>query len=205
MCSPGAARTEVAGLYGGRLKLRLAARAVDGKANAALVEFIAERLGAARRDVTIEAGLSPDAPSGSRFAVPGAGRRRCTGRGKAWMNKNPAFERLKTITAVVYALQAAAYFTGLTALVGVIVNYVKLDDVRGTWLESHFRWQIRTFWFALLWFVLGALSWIVFVGMIVVGATAIWVIYRIVKGWLNLYEERPMYAASVPPSAPPSA
>jgi uncharacterized membrane protein len=57
----------------------------------------------------------------------------------------------------------------------------------------------------LLWFVLGALSWIVFVGMIVVGATAIWVIYRIVKGWLNLYEERPMYAASVPPSAPPSA
>jgi uncharacterized membrane protein len=56
--------------------------------------------------------------------------------------KEPAFERLKTITAVVYALQAAAYFTGLTALVGVIVNYVKLDDVRGIWLESHFRWQI---------------------------------------------------------------
>jgi uncharacterized membrane protein len=113
----------------------------------------------------------------------------------------PAFERLKTITAVVYALQAAAYFTGLTALVGVIVNYVKRDDVRGTWLESHFRWQIRTFWFALLWFVLGALSWIVFVGMIVVGATAIWVIYRIVKGWLNLYENRPMYAERVPPAS----
>jgi uncharacterized protein (TIGR00251 family) len=55
---PGAARTEVAGLYGGRLKLRLAARAVDGKANAALIEFIAARLGAARRDVTIEAGQS---------------------------------------------------------------------------------------------------------------------------------------------------
>lgn len=120
-------------------------------------------------------------------------------------DKELALERLKTITAVVYALQAAAYFTGLTALVGVIVNYVKLDDVRGTWLESHFRWQIRTFWFALLWFVLGALSWIVFVGMIVVGATAIWVIYRIVKGWLNLYENRPMYAEGVPPAPPPSA
>ena len=119
---------------------------------------------------------------------------------------DPALERLKTITAVVYALQAAAYFTGLTALVGVIVNYVKLDDVRGTWLESHFRWQIRTFWFALLWFVLGALSWIVFIGMIVVGATAIWVIYRIVKGWLNLYEDRPMYAdRAQPPLAGPSA
>jgi uncharacterized membrane protein len=120
-------------------------------------------------------------------------------------DNDPTFERLKTITAVVYALQAAAYFTGLTALIGVIVNYVKLDDVRGTWLESHFRWQIRTFWFALLWFVLGALSWIVFVGMIVVGTTAIWVIYRIVKGWLNLYDGRPMYAEGVPQTPPPSA
>jgi uncharacterized membrane protein len=120
-------------------------------------------------------------------------------------DREQAYERLKTITAAVYALQAAAYFTGLTALVGVIVNYVKLDDVRGTWLESHFRWQIRTFWFALLWFALGWLSWIVFVGMIVVGATAIWVIYRIVKGWLNLYEGRPMYAEGLPRSAPPSA
>lgn len=115
--------------------------------------------------------------------------------------REQAFERLKTITAVVYALQAAAYFTGLSALVGVIVNYVKLDDVRGSWLESHFRWQIRTFWFALLWFVLGALLWIVFVGMIIVGAAAIWVIYRIVKGWLNLYENRPMYEYSAPPPA----
>jgi uncharacterized membrane protein len=119
---------------------------------------------------------------------------------------DPAFERLKTITAVVYALQAAAYFTGLTALVGVIVNYVKLDDVRGSWLESHFRWQIRTFWWALLWFGIGALLWLVFVGMIVVGAAGIWVIYRIVKGWLNLYDGKPMYADNAPPPpAGPSA
>ena len=68
---PGAARTEVAGLYGGRLKLRLAARAIDGKANAALIEFLAERLGAARRDVTIEAGRTGRA---KRIAVRGARR-----------------------------------------------------------------------------------------------------------------------------------
>jgi uncharacterized protein len=68
---PGAARTEVAGLYGGRLKLRLAARAVDGKANAALIEFLAARLGAARRDVTIEAGQSART---KRVAVRGATR-----------------------------------------------------------------------------------------------------------------------------------
>ena len=118
-----------------------------------------------------------------------------------------AFGRLKTVTSVVYALQAAAYFTGgLTALVGVIVNYVKLDDVRGSWLESHFRWQIRTFWWALLGFALGWLLWLVFVGMIVAGGTGVWVIYRIVKGWLNLYDGRPMYAgAALPPGAGPSA
>jgi uncharacterized protein len=68
---PGASRTEVAGLYGGRLKLRLAARAVDGKANAALIEFLAARLGAARRDVTIEAG---QAARSKRVAVRGATR-----------------------------------------------------------------------------------------------------------------------------------
>lgn len=119
---------------------------------------------------------------------------------------DPAFERLRTITAVVYALQAAAYFTGLTALVGVIINYVKLNDVRGSWLESHFRWQIRTFWWALLWFGIAALLWLVFVGMIVAGAAGIWIIYRIVKGWLNLYDRRPMYADSMPPPlAGPSA
>jgi uncharacterized protein len=66
---PGAARTEVAGLYGGRLKLRLAARATDGKANTALIEFLAERLGAARRDVKIEAGRTARA---KRISVRGA-------------------------------------------------------------------------------------------------------------------------------------
>jgi uncharacterized protein (TIGR00251 family) len=68
---PGASRTEVVGLHGARLKLRLAARAVDGRANAALIEFIAERLGAARRDVEIESGLSGRA---KRVSVRGAKR-----------------------------------------------------------------------------------------------------------------------------------
>lgn len=118
-------------------------------------------------------------------------------------NRQPDLRSLKNIATAVYALQAVSFLLVITYFIAVILNYIKLDDVRGTWLESHFRWQIRTFWFALLWFVLGALSWIVFVGMIVVGATAIWVIYRIVKGWLNLYEGRPMYAGGAPTAAPP--
>ena len=63
---------------------------------------------------------------------------------------------LKTVSAVVYALHAIGFFSGITWIVAVIVNYVKLDDARGTWLESHFRWQIRTFWWGLLWGVIGS-------------------------------------------------
>ena len=55
-------------------------------------------------------------------------------------------EGLKTIALVVYVLQALSFFWGITAVIGVIIDYVKLDDARGTWVENHLRWQIRTFW-----------------------------------------------------------
>lgn len=77
----------------------------------------------------------------------------------------------------------------------MIVNYVKIDDVRGTWLESHFRWQIRTFWFGLLWAVIGVISFIILVGWFVLAANYIWMIYRVVKGWLNFNAAKPMYRA----------
>ena len=112
-------------------------------------------------------------------------------------------EPLKTITTIVYALQAGFFLLGVSALVALILNYVKLDDVRGTWLESHFRWQIRTFWFALLWYALAGLTWIVFVGMLVAFANTLWIIYRIIKGWLDLSENQSMYR-DLPPAAPPS-
>jgi uncharacterized membrane protein len=67
---------------------------------------------------------------------------------------------------------------------------VKKDDAAGTWLESHYRWQIRTFWWGLLWGVIGGILVLVFVGFIVLAADAIWIIYRIVKGWLRLSENR---------------
>ena len=106
-------------------------------------------------------------------------------------------EKLKSaqnVTTLVYALQAASILVGVTFLVGVIVNYVKLDDVRGTWLESHFSWQIRTFWFAFLWGVLGVLTFGVGIGFFILIANSVWFIYRIVKGWLNLNDGKEMYA-----------
>lgn len=100
----------------------------------------------------------------------------------------------RSITMVIYALQAASFFVGLTFLVAVVVNYIKRDDVRGTWLESHFRWQIRTFWYCLLWGLVGALLSAVVIGFFILVANAIWVIYRIAKGWINLADNKPMYS-----------
>jgi uncharacterized membrane protein len=103
----------------------------------------------------------------------------------------------KNLTAIVYALQLAGFLLGITWLVAIIVNYVKKEDVQETWLESHFRWQIRTFWFGVLWAVLGFLFMITiigwFVGIFILMVDATWIIYRIVKGLLRLYDGKQMY------------
>ena len=99
---------------------------------------------------------------------------------------------LKNLTQVVYILYALSYFAGITAIIGIIINYVKKEEVAGTWLESHFRWQIRTFWFGLLWAVIGAATAVILIGFAILFANFCWIIYRIVKGWLNLNDNKPM-------------
>jgi uncharacterized membrane protein len=96
------------------------------------------------------------------------------------------------LTHAIYALMALSYFTGgFTAIVAIVMNYVKLPDVRGTWLETHFRWQIRTFWFGLLWALIGIALLIVGIGFIVLIANFVWLIYRVIKGWLLLNDDKP--------------
>jgi len=102
---------------------------------------------------------------------------------------------LKTLTTVIYALYAASFVIGITSIVAIVMNYVKKEDVAGTMFESHFRWQIRTFWFGILWGVLGGITFIIIIGWFVLAADCIWIIYRIVKGWLRLMDDKPMYAA----------
>ncbi len=99
---------------------------------------------------------------------------------------------LKTLSTVIYALYALALFSGVTAIVAIVLNYIKREDVQGTWLESHFRWQISTFWWSVLWCVVGAITWIILIGWIVWGVAFVWFIYRIAKGWLNLNDNKPM-------------
>jgi uncharacterized membrane protein len=101
-------------------------------------------------------------------------------------------QSLKTMTTVIYGLYALSIFAGVTAIVAIVLNYIKRDDARGTWLESHFTWQIRTFWWSVLWCVAGAITWIILIGWVVWGVAFIWFIYRIAKGWLNLNDNKPM-------------
>ena len=92
------------------------------------------------------------------------------------------------------AAVVTAFLTGWPSILAVVLNYVRRDAVRGTYLESHFRWQIRTFWFALLWMVIAFVLVLTFIGIplawIMVVATGLWVLYRIGRGWLALNEGR---------------
>ena len=115
---------------------------------------------------------------------------------------------LVTLTHVIYGLHAfsaltgmlspamiiTAFLTGWPSIIAVILNYVKRSDVRATWLDSHFSWQIRTFWFALLWLAIGAVLFVTVVGIpfafVLWFATGIWVLYRIIRGWLALGSEK---------------
>jgi uncharacterized membrane protein len=111
---------------------------------------------------------------------------------------------LHAVSLVIGAFGAAtiigSFIFGWPSIIAVIINYVKRSEVKGTWLESHFSWQIRTFWYALLWaaivalvsavllvVVIGVATWII--GLF---ALAIWAIYRIARGWLSLKDGKPV-------------
>ena len=125
--------------------------------------------------------------------------------------RSDAPESAWTIANVVYALHTLAIVVGVIgtatvigsflgsvpSLLGVILNYVKRDEAYGTWLESHYRWQIRTFWYALAWFVGAWVLMVTIIGIpvaifVFAGVTA-WLIYRIARGWLRLRDRQPMY------------
>lgn len=123
---------------------------------------------------------------------------------------------LLTLTHVIYGLHAfsavtgllgtafivTAFLTGWPSIIAVVLNYVKRGETRGTYLESHFRWQIRTFWFAFLWFVVAGIVSAPLVLMLGLGIftfflaaliVAAWIVYRVVRGWLALRDRRTMY------------
>ena len=97
------------------------------------------------------------------------------------------------------ATVVGAFLTGWPSIIAVILNYVKRGDVRGTWLESHFQWQIRTFWFGVLWvlpcvlFVIMTLGIGIIIAWVPLAIVSLWFIYRIARGWIALNDRKPMY------------
>ena len=111
-----------------------------------------------------------------------------------------ALHAISLVTGIItVASVVGAFLTGWPSLIAVILNYVKRSDVRGTWLESHFRWQIRTFWFGLLWvalcaiFVVATLGIGMLIAWLPLTVVGLWFIYRIARGWLALQNRQSMY------------
>lgn len=119
-------------------------------------------------------------------------------------------ENMVTVTHLVYALHAFAVFTAvagsatiifsfiasLPSIAAVVINYWNQTAVRGTWLESHFRWQIRTFWFAVLWIAVSALMVVTIIGvpfaLALLLIAGLWILYRVVRGWWKLMQRQTM-------------
>ena len=99
---------------------------------------------------------------------------------------------LISLTQFVYFCQGLSFFFGITAIVGICVNYLKRDAVKGTIYESHFLWQIKTFWIGLVIFFVGWLTAIFLVGFFFIVGSIVWSIYRSVKGFLLLLENKPI-------------
>jgi len=125
-------------------------------------------------------------------------------------------EGLITLTHVMYGLHAfsaltgivspalivTAFLTGWPSIIAIIINYVKRSEVRGTWLDSHFSWQLRTFWYALLWVVIGTAAFVTVIGIVVaiviwIG-TGLWVLYRLIRGWMNLSQRKAVTVNATP-------
>jgi uncharacterized membrane protein len=117
-------------------------------------------------------------------------------------------ESLVRLTHLIYGLHAfsalmgvistaaivTAFLTGWPSILAVILNYAKRSEARGTYLESHFSWQIRTFWGAFGWLVLALFLFVTVIGIpfafLIIVATGLWVLYRIIRGWLALNDAR---------------
>jgi len=118
-----------------------------------------------------------------------------------WTHLIYALHALSIVTGILGAATViGSFLIGWPSLVAVILNYVKRSEATGTWLESHFRWQIRTFWFGVLWvcvcavFIVATLGIGLIVAGLPLGIIGLWFIYRIVRGWMALSDGRPMYA-----------
>lgn len=116
---------------------------------------------------------------------------------RAWCHVIYGLHGLAVLVGVLGAATiAGAFVFGVPSLLAVILNYVKRSEVKGSWLESHYRWQIRTFWFTVLWLGVYGLLLISLIGipfaLLLIAILGIWVAYRVIRGWLALGAGKPL-------------
>ena len=118
-----------------------------------------------------------------------------------WTQLIYALHAFSLLTGIVgTATVVGAFLTGWPSIIAVILNYVKRSEVRGTWLDSHFSWQIRTFWYGLLWvgacvaFIVITFGIGILIAWIPLAIVTVWFVYRVVRGWWRLRDGRAMYA-----------
>jgi len=114
---------------------------------------------------------------------------------RAWCHVMYGLHALSAVGGILTsATIIGAFVSGWPSILAVVINYVTRSRVAGTWLESHWRWQLRTFWFALVWVLLAGLLVLTFIGIplaiLVVAAAGLWVLYRVVRGWLVLLDRK---------------
>jgi uncharacterized membrane protein len=121
---------------------------------------------------------------------------------RAWAHIMYGLHALSALSGILTsATIVGSFIFGWPSIIAVIINYVTRSNVRGTWLESHWRWQLRSFWFAALWLLIAGLLAATFIGIpaafMVIVITGVWVLYRVIRGWMALLDKRTM---PVPPA-----
>ena len=102
--------------------------------------------------------------------------------------------QLKQYNLITYILYLVGFVVGITGLIAIIMNYVKRNEMRGTWLESHVDWQIKTFWYSLIGYIVGFLLTAILIGFVIILVVFIWHVYRLIKGLIALNDNKPIQA-----------
>lgn len=108
-------------------------------------------------------------------------------------NNNKTSKIDRTLAGIVYLLQILAFTTaGVTLVIAAAIDYWRRPQVRGTWLESHFNWQLKTSLYSLAVAIIGAVTWQIGIGNVLLIGAALWLVYRVVRGWIRFTHDEPM-------------
>lgn len=110
------------------------------------------------------------------------------------MTQTIELNQLKQYNLITYILYLVGFVVGITGLIAIIMNYVKRNEMRGTWLESHVDWQIKTFWYSLIGYIVGFLLTAILIGYVIILVVFILHVYRLIKGLIALNDNKPIQA-----------